>query len=73
MRASASWSQTYGITDEETPTPMPAAMATGSPKAGAAPHTPIGVATTAAMSIAIPSRSIPGTDPFCAARWLITM
>jgi hypothetical protein len=61
------------MTEDETPTPIPAAMATGSEKAGAAAHAPMGVATTAAMSIAIPSRSMPGTEPFCAARWLTTM
>jgi hypothetical protein len=29
-RAIASWSQTYGITDDDTPTPIPAASVTGS-------------------------------------------
>lgn len=36
IRAIASWSQTYGITDEVMPTPMPAATATGSTSAGTA-------------------------------------
>ena len=35
-RAIASWSQTYGITDEAMPTPIPAASATGSVNAGTA-------------------------------------
>ena len=34
---------TYGITDEEMPTPTPAASATGSARAGAAAQPPIGV------------------------------
>src|SRR5215213_10966082 len=46
IRAIASWSVTYGITDEDTPTPMPAAIATGSVNAGTAAQAPIGVATT---------------------------
>ena len=35
-RAIASWSKTYGTTDDATPTPSPAASATGSTNAGAA-------------------------------------
>jgi len=65
MRASASWSQTYGITDEVTPTPRPAARATGSAKAGAALRPPIGVTTAAATSIADASPSMP---PPCRSR-----
>ena len=37
-RAIASWSKTYGITDDATPTPIPAASATGSANAGMALH-----------------------------------
>jgi hypothetical protein len=58
-RAIASWSNTYGITDEETPTAIPAASATGSVSARAASVTPIGVSNTHAMSIAAARPSTP--------------
>ena len=46
MRAIASWSQTYGITDDVIPTPIPASSTTGSTSAGTASQPPSGVATT---------------------------
>ena len=60
-RAIASWSVTYGITEEEIPTPTAAASSSGSVNAGAAPPAPIGRATTAAISIASARPSMPGT------------
>jgi hypothetical protein len=57
--AMASWSVTYGMTDEHTPTPAAASNSTGWPKARRAPPSPAGVTTTAAMSIEAASRSIP--------------
>src|SRR5436190_2144358 len=53
-RSSASWSKTYGITDELTPTPMPAAIAIASTRVP-----PTGVTSTAASSIAAARPSIP--------------
>jgi hypothetical protein len=69
-RAIASWSQTYGMTDDATPTPMPAAIAIGSSSAGTAFQPASGVTTTSAASIdaARPSSPLP-----CATRWLSTM
>src|SRR6202044_2908065 len=58
-RAIASWSATYGITDEQTPTPIPQASQTGWVNAGQAPLRPTGAATTAAISMAAPTWSIP--------------
>ena len=72
-RAIASWSHTYGITEDAIPTPIPAASATGSTNAGAASQPPIGVTTTSATSIAAPSASIPLTSLLCAARCPSTM
>jgi len=66
----AIWSATYGITDEETPTPMPARIATGSPNAGSAAHPAIGVTKTSATSIAAASPSI---DDSPETRWASTM
>jgi hypothetical protein len=66
-RAMASWSVTYGMTEEHTPTPAPAASSTGWPNAGSAPARPAGVAATAAISIAMPSWSMPG--PLFAIVW----
>ena len=57
-RAIASWSKTYGTTEDATPTPMPAPMATGSKRAGAALEPPIGVIATTATSIAVARPSI---------------
>ena len=57
----ASWSHTYGITDEVTPTPIPAAIATGSSTCGTTAQPPIAVLTGAAISIAAPSPSMPPT------------
>jgi hypothetical protein len=54
-RAIASWSVTYGITEEQTPTPTPHASHTGCVKDSAAGPIPNGVATTAAMSMDRPS------------------
>src|SRR4051812_38973099 len=73
IRAIASWSRTYGITDEEMPTPMPAASATGSPNAGAACASPTGETTTKATSIAAASPSTPPTTPCRATRCASTM
>jgi hypothetical protein len=47
------------MTDEETPTPRPARMATGSVRAGTTAGPAIGVTATAAISIASPSPSMP--------------
>jgi hypothetical protein len=74
--AMASWSVTYGMTDEHTPTPAAASNSTGWPKARRAPPSPAGVTTTAAMSIEAASRSIPpsavaGVGPALAAPDLI--
>ena len=55
----ASWSKTYGMTDEVTPTAMPAAIATGSEKASAALESPIGETKRKASSIAAARPSIP--------------
>jgi hypothetical protein len=73
MRASASWSQTYGITDELMATPRPAPSATGSASAEAALQPPIGVTTTAATSIALASPSMPPACSRRATRWARTM
>jgi len=67
-RASASWSHTYGITDEQIPTPAAAASSSGCPKATAASATPTGAATIAATSIASPRRSMPAGPPSAASR-----
>jgi hypothetical protein len=56
-RAIANWSQTYGITEDEMPTPIPAASVAASVNAGAASVTPIGSATAAATSMASASAS----------------
>ena len=72
-RAIASWSKTYGTTDDAMPTPMPAARATGSSSTGAALEPASGVTQTAATSIAAarPSiRPIPGARE---RRWASTM
>ena len=73
MRAMASWSQTYGITDDVMPTPIPARSAAGARKAGAAAQPPIGVATRSATSIAAASPSIPPSDGSRETRWPSTM
>jgi len=69
-RRIASWSQTYGMTEEAMPTPTPAAIATGSSSAGIASQPASGVTTTSAAIIdaARPSSPVP-----CATRWLSTM
>src|SRR5215207_7494235 len=69
-RAIASWSQTYGITDDATPTPTPAAIAIGSSSAGTAFQPASGVTTTSAASIDAARPSIPLAP---ATRWLSTM
>ena len=76
LRASrriASWSVTYGITDEQMPTPTPAAIATGAPSAGTTAQPPIGVIATAATSIAAPSPSMPAIPGRFATRCASTM
>jgi len=72
-RAIASWSVTYGVTEEHTPTPMPHSSQLGCTNVGAAPATPNGVATTAAMSIAAPSWSIPLITPASAGAPLLLL
>jgi len=72
-RAIASWSNTYGITDDEMPTPIPAAIATGSPSALAACGSPIGQTNTKAQSIAAASPSTPPIVGLRATRWARTM
>src|SRR5690242_844592 len=71
--AIASWSVTYGITDEQIPTPMPAASATGSVNACAACGAATGVTRMAAISIAAPSPSMPVTAGWRATRCASTM
>src|SRR5215468_252350 len=51
-RAIASWSHTYGTTDDVTPTPAPASSATGSFSATRALGRPIGETHTSATVIA---------------------
>jgi len=58
------------MTDEDTPTPIPARIPTGSPSAGSAAHPASGVTTTKATSIAAARPSIP---PSPATRWASTM
>jgi hypothetical protein len=72
-RANASWSHTYGITEDEIPTPMPASSATGSLNAGTAAQPASGVTATSATSIDAPSPSIPPPAPRCATLWPSTM
>src|SRR6266536_1329610 len=72
-RAIASWSNTYGMTDDETPTPIPAAIAIGSPSACAAPENPIGETKTKAKSIAAASPSTPPIAVRRETRWAGTM
>ena len=72
-RAIASWSDTYGITDEQMPTPMPAATATGSVNAPTACQPPIGVDTSRATSIDRASPSMPSSPSVRATRWPSTM
>lgn len=59
----ANWSVTYGITDEQIPTPIPAPRRDGYRKVGTAPAMPSGVTATSAMSMEAPSRSIPLPPP----------
>jgi hypothetical protein len=58
-RVIASWSHTYGITDDVMPTPIPAPIATGSSRCGTTAQPPITVLTGAAISIAPASPSMP--------------
>ena len=70
IRAIASWSHTYGTTDEVTPTPSPAPkrdrIGQGTASTG---RSPIGVATAAATSIAVASPSIPPRRSSRETRW----
>src|SRR5262245_40410199 len=68
-RAMASWSVTYGMTDEQIATPNPASSKTGSVTAVVAEARPIGVATTAATIIAAPSWSMPLQSPAPVRLW----
>lgn len=72
IRAIASWSQTYGITEELMPTPIPAASATGSTNAVAACAALSGTTHTHAITMAAarPSRPL---GRYRAARWASTM
>src|SRR5215469_3640675 len=67
-RAMASWSQTYGMTDEQIPTPAPAAMSKGWEKVGQASRMPIGIAASIATSMAAARLSIPLVPPCAAIR-----
>ena len=58
--AIASWSVTYGITDEQMPTPQPDPSRGGWENATEAAAIPAGLIATAAMSMAAASRSMPG-------------
>jgi hypothetical protein len=64
---------TYGMTDDEIPTPIPASSATGSANTGAACLPPSGVTTTAAISIAAASPSMPRRPGRLATRSASTM
>jgi len=57
--AIASWSVTYGITDEQMPTPRPDPSRSGWENATEAAAIPAGLIATAAMSMAAASRSMP--------------
>jgi hypothetical protein len=72
-RRIASWSLTYGITDEEIPTPAPAASATGSVRAGSAAQPASGVTTRSAISIDAASPSMPPSTPSREIRCASTM
>jgi hypothetical protein len=69
----ASWSLTYGITDEEMPTPAPARSATGSVSAGRAAQPAMGVTTTRAISIEAARPSTPLSASSRDTRWASTM
>ena len=62
-RAMASWSVTYGITEEQRPTAIPQSQPARMGEGGTAPPRPNGVATTAATSMAAPSWSMPLIAP----------
>lgn len=76
-RAMASWSATYGMTDEQTPIPAPASSRTGCRNAGRAPPRPQGAAAIAATHMAAESLSTPlgplPSTPATAIRWPRTM
>jgi hypothetical protein len=61
------------MTEEDTPTPMPARIATGSLSAGTAAQPASGVTTTSATIIAAASPSTPFTSGSEATRWAKTM
>jgi hypothetical protein len=63
-RAIASWSHTYGMTEEVTPTPIPAPSAIGSVRCGPACQPPSAVTAGTASSIAAASPSMP-PSPDC--------
>ena len=52
----AHWSQTLGMTEEHTPTPISATTSRRSRKARAASPNPIGITNRAAATIALPKR-----------------
>ena len=58
-RAMASWSVTYGITEEQRPTPAPHSSQAGWLNADSAPASPNGVAAIMARSMATASWSMP--------------
>jgi hypothetical protein len=62
----------YGITDEVTPTPIPAARSSGAVRAGPAAGAS-GITATAATSIAPARPSMPAMAGLCATRWAATM
>lgn len=68
----ASWSQMYGMTDDVTPTPIPAARSAGSVSAGPAAGAR-GMTATAAASIAPARPSTPAMAGLWATRWAVTM
>jgi hypothetical protein len=72
-RDMASWSKTYGMTEEATPTPTPAASAIGSSNAGATLKPPIGVTNTVATNIAMARPSIRASSQRRAMRCASTM
>ena len=69
----ASWSQTYGITDEQTPTPTPARINIGLVSARRASANPTGMMKRKAIAIAAPSRSTPPLAPASETLWPSTM
>lgn len=72
-RAIASWSHTYGMTEDVIPTPMPAPSATGSSRWGTACQPPRAQTAGTASSIETASPSTPPTFDWRDTRCASTM